>query len=1010
MKKRNFYSILAAVVLLSLTCCGKKKNAEVPPVIEEVSFNDDNLNCYLLEGNSLELSNAYIVISYSDSTTKNEPVTSSMTGTLDYSFGPHEADVVYNLNNENYYFSMEYYVFEDENELSLVKDIHALPFINGLSFDDIPAVVAAINKYKALTDVEKTFLDTYFEYAISRLNQTEKSLISVYQEAKKEELDEFYRTINESSYTASNLEAIQQAIANFSSKNCSSLEEVIAEYENTVAELQAIEKKTLPLDEYKLETIALLETKFNVDFSKVVYKQPGEYVNPAKFEKESKQYLELTEINPLFVEASSKINAATSSEDVDRAYKESYLKIEKAFIPLFINDAVESINDTFTKLRDIEKDLLDSWDDISISVRGLYDNILCDYLDDNRWWMPEPYRPKTILDSAESELQAVTKVDDLITLYNALIYEITRCTLQKNLEMYYSIWRNINPAYDTTDYFYWNIVSDYWGDTPARQFVYTGALSAYKGIIYGNSSSNVFRLASFFFKEEVRMQTSEALLNRYFEFKNFIAPDPLAVSSVEVDLDTLKTEYELGETIDLTGGTATVTYNDTSIAKVNLTNSMIAGTVDTSTTGSKTVTVKFNDPKLNEEQTASFSIVVLSSETKYNNIIVKIANLPQIDKGTEEGIEKVKEILVLYHALTELEKAYFAETFSSEFNKFRAFEEMCSTLYGELELKPIFNQYEKINVCALVPADLTSLRSSFNALLTNVKAHKTFDEIDADIASFGLVLDALTYNDSLDLDEFKEATISSLDELCAYQLNQYGGQKANVTCQMVNHTVKEEEDVAPIYDAICEVINNASSRDDVISTYYQEIDSLYDVVLAAYKAACNVNLRQSMFDLRSTISMIWAQGDNDIVEMNGEGGSKMTTDYLDDSGYYIWYVPLAYRTGNLYNKIGVRQQASSKYEINNSYLESLFDISRSTMYRNIIHTWAFNGLSGPWWSIIFCSPDITYDGSIEEYEGTVYPDSQYRLWGWGYRPNGKATSISQLVEKYNYDLNLFLAH
>lgn len=1008
MKRKSFTLIFGAVLLLSLTCCKSQKKQTEPPTLLSISLQADAVNQYLLESEKLDFSNASITFLYSDMSTIDESITDGMISDLEYTFGSHTAEITYCFKEENHFFSLDYYVFGDLSELNVVKKIHQLPYINNLSVDHVDQVSSAVNSYKELLEDEKEFLDTYFKVMVDRLNKTEKTLINIYKQSKIDELKEFYRTLNRSSYDATNLQAIINAINSFSNQTFNSLEDIISGYQNVVSCIESIEKLVVPLDEYKTLTIDYLRQRFNINFSAVTFNTSG-IGNPAIFETSAKDYLALESLSSIYNEAVSSINGASNTDGVDNAFKNAFLKIEQTVAPIFIEDAVANIRNIFNNLHDIEKELLDSWNDITISVTGLYDNILVDYLDDNRWWMPEAYRPKILLNAIEPELKKHSKIDDLVELYNDLVYEVTRSTLQKNLEMYYSIWRNRNPVYDTANYYYWNVVADFWGDTPARQFVYNGPLSEYKGTIYGSSSNSAYRLAGYFYNDSIRVKTSEALLDKYFYFKNYIAPPPLAVSSSEVDVNTVKTEYELDEPIDLMGGQAVVTYNDTSTARVNLDTSMIYGAVDTSTTGSKEVTVKFNEPKLNTEQTAKFSIVVLSNDEKYNQIIVKISNLPVIEKATQQDIARAEEVLTLFNALTTSKQEYFIETFSSEYTKMRNYESACSSLYGELSLNPVFRTYEKTNVLAFSGADQTTLSGAFNTMITNVKAHHMFSQIDTDIKTFTDLLEATEFDSALDLAGFKEATVSSINALCEFELNHYSGVKNHVVSNYTKQSVKDSESVKPLYDGLVANINSATSKDDVAALFNNNVDALYENILAAYKTAANVNLHESMYDLRSTISMIWMQGDNDIVEMNGEAGSKMTTDYLDDSGYYIWYVPLAFRTGNLYSKISVKASCSSKYTISQSYDASLFDISRCTMYRNIIHTWAYYGLKGPWWSVIFCSPGINYDGSIEEYEGIVYPDSTYRLWGWGWRPGGKATSISHLVEKYNYDLALFLA-
>lgn len=74
-----------------------------------------------------------------------------------------------------------------------------------------------------------------------------------------------------------------------------------------------------------------------------------------------------------------------------------------------------------------------------------------------------------------------------------------------------------------------------------------------------------------------------------------------------------KTTYELGEAIDLTGVTVTVTYEDGEVRTLTH-ESLTAETVDMSTTGTKTVVISFHDPINNEEDFESINITVVKKD------------------------------------------------------------------------------------------------------------------------------------------------------------------------------------------------------------------------------------------------------------------------------------------------------------------------------------------------------------------------------------------------------------
>ena len=74
-----------------------------------------------------------------------------------------------------------------------------------------------------------------------------------------------------------------------------------------------------------------------------------------------------------------------------------------------------------------------------------------------------------------------------------------------------------------------------------------------------------------------------------------------------------KTTYEVGETIDLTGMTVTVTYEEGEVMVLTH-DSLTAESVDMSITGTKTVVITFRDPINNEEDFESFSITVVHKD------------------------------------------------------------------------------------------------------------------------------------------------------------------------------------------------------------------------------------------------------------------------------------------------------------------------------------------------------------------------------------------------------------
>ena len=84
-----------------------------------------------------------------------------------------------------------------------------------------------------------------------------------------------------------------------------------------------------------------------------------------------------------------------------------------------------------------------------------------------------------------------------------------------------------------------------------------------------------------------------------------------------ISLDGLKTEYEIGETPDFSGVTATITYNDGSTKQATAAELQF-GTIDTSTSGKKSLTVTY------EKFTETFTITVKSEAVDPSGFIVDV--------------------------------------------------------------------------------------------------------------------------------------------------------------------------------------------------------------------------------------------------------------------------------------------------------------------------------------------------------------------------------------------------
>ena len=102
---------------------------------------------------------------------------------------------------------------------------------------------------------------------------------------------------------------------------------------------------------------------------------------------------------------------------------------------------------------------------------------------------------------------------------------------------------------------------------------------------------------------------------------------PLKLLSFVIDNTSIKTEYQVGDAIDLSGIKATVTYNDASFNKeyafADLT--ILCANDITATEGNKQITVSFVDPYLNVEQKATVTITV----SKLQLLVIESFNEPE---------------------------------------------------------------------------------------------------------------------------------------------------------------------------------------------------------------------------------------------------------------------------------------------------------------------------------------------------------------------------------------------
>ena len=144
--------------------------------------------------------------------------------------------------------------------------------------------------------------------------------------------------------------------------------------------------------------------------------------------------------------------------------------IDYTFFPML------EVGSSATEYEEYTKKLLNlsfDFDVKSLCELGDYENITVDYLNDNRWWIPDPFKLRNIINEG-GELLKTVAVSKVSELYEQLALEVTRATLMKNVEMVYTINRNFNKAYDKDNGKYWNYISSNiteWNEVLSKDFM-----------------------------------------------------------------------------------------------------------------------------------------------------------------------------------------------------------------------------------------------------------------------------------------------------------------------------------------------------------------------------------------------------------------------------------------------------------------------------------------------------------------------------------------------------------
>lgn len=1011
-KNNIFKAALSASLLFLIGGCksNNHNNNSTDVTINEVflaEFKNDTIQYDFVKNEQVVFENVMINLLFKDNSIVSIAIDNKQfTNFSSSKEGTYTLPIEYTYENEEYTIDYTYNIHYSLNEMNYYLFVKELPYVNEIQTCDVDSVIKALNLYENLTNDEKNYIINNDFSSIEKVNYLQSYLVPIYLKEKQEQVSSLIEGLNKGKYSTENYNEIMNISNEFMFFNCSSLSEINKKYETTINNINSIEPLNNNLNEYKEKTIeylkSLLLTNLYIleyDNNKYTIKnEPINYYN--SYKNEIDNYLK-----PI-------INSQTI-EQIDEGYKSVFKNIKKLYMDKFINDAFVNINNLYSSIKNMANDILSKWDRDAISLDGIYNNINTDYLLDNRWWIPEAYKISTIINETKNQLSYATNIEEINSYYNDLAVEITKATLQKNLEMTYSINRNLNKGYDTNDTIYWNYIAEYWGDTVAKQFTYNGVLTKYKNEVYGSSSSNCFRLAGSFYSPNYGETSVSSLINKYQAIINDISPEPLKIAKIEITPPE-KTTFALGEEIDLSTGIITIYYNDLTSTTILMENSLFDfDSVDLTVSGSKTLLIKFIDKKTNEEKIIYLDIIIFSTEEDLNNIVFAIQNL-LTKEITLELVNSIKEIKELINSLSTDSKTELINKFNKEYEEFLSVEGVVTKMYAKTYLNNISMQFETLAYYTYSSENQSKITSLYNEIKNTLGSLNTIESVDNYYIEYINKINSIEYDNSLSINEAKEKMINSLNRVCIVNFYKLKGTLNEISVSLEEILLINNELINSKYQEIVNKIKAANNNDELYMIYNNNINDLYKKVLEAYSKEATNNVKNLLFDLRNSAKCVWSNDEsNDVITIKGESNSEFTTNYLDNGGYYCWYTPIAFMTGTLYELVNV-DCLNSKNEIFNKYDESYFDMFRSVAYRNLMSVYFYNlsyniTSNEMMWSVLyFCSPGFEYDGCLKEYKNTKCVDNEFRLWRWGWHINDKATNLNDLIYHYNYDLTLFI--
>lgn len=1011
--KKRFAVCVAAV---AAACCGAIFAAcgETEKTVTGISVKDAPEKIVYLAGEEFDVTGGTILVSYSDGSSEIRNMTADVTVTADTSeYGKKNAEVKVAFGETQYSANFEYRVVYSMNTYGFSLASEALPALNKAELGDVGRVIEAKAAYEALTADEKAHMTEHEPRAYEKVEKLELRLMPMLLTSASAKAKNYYEFLNVSNYSADVYREIGTRVEEFTSGDYAELSALVAAEEALYEAIEELPKKTddpaYTLDDHKSNSIAALKNLVTAE----LYTVNAE--NGFAVEKTQKDY---SAVGGKVEEIAAILNAVSSAEDiegVDKAYAAAVSPLREIYFAAFAADAEENLTALFTATRAHIADQLARWTDDMISVSGIYDGINCDYLKDNRWWTPMPYRPDVILNSVHGKFATAQTVLDVNSYYEAYAFEIVRATMMRNIEMFYSIERNLNQGYDKGAQLYWANVSSYWGDTAAQAFTYYGIVDEYYGKRFGTGSDNAFRLSSALFKEGECATTFEGLIENYQRVMTVITPEPRAVVSVEISVQPTTTVFETGGTFTVAGGKILVTYNDTTTETVDMTDDMYsASDVDLTTGGSKQVTLTFTVN--GEEKQVVLNYTVLSN-ADLSELVSAISALPDANGATAADIDAVKECVETYEALSPEQKEEFDGDYATEKAKLFAVQAALVPAYAAPAMRAVTVSFETLNRYDYSEENYALYAEKLASLKAAVAAAKTFAAADEAVATYraetaGIQTESATLEDFL-----ANAMLSAekMTEVLLYAVTDGGAAASSIARTTVS--LKEEAAVKAALAGMDTALKGAETLEEAKTVFAEQIVLVYNALLSAYRSAAENSVKALVADLKNTVKSVW---EKDGVDPNGSfryADFEVSFDYSIDVGAYVWRTPEQFRVSTLSQKLTVKAGAS-KEEIFANYNAAYVEMLRAVMYRNLFTVFHYNALkdnsvASYEWNTLYAfnaaagSNPFAYDGTIEEYIGTTIT-VEYRLWHWGFKPNEKITTVEGLMEKYNHDLGCFL--